>query len=172
MARRPTKVVIQPFWLKKGQAAAACGITPKAFDEWHVPTVHEAGTSKYFMVADIIENRVDHALRRAKRSGGITSDEAKAAMDAAKLDEVNERTENMAIKNAILRRENAPISALEFALGKVCAQISATLESIPVRLKRRCPKLGAADIDIVKEEIVKCQNIASEATIDMDEFEG
>jgi len=166
------KVTIQPYWLKKTDAATACGITMKAFDDWRVPTVHESGRAKYYLVQDIVANRIERALQRAKKSGGITSSEAKEAMDAAKLEQVNEATENMAIKNAILRRENAPIAALEFALGKVCAQISATLESIPVKLKRRCPKLGASDIEIIREEIIKCQNVASAVSIDLDDYEG
>ena len=170
--KKGDKVVEEDFWLNGSQCAKACGVTLKTFTTWNIPHVAEGTRNqKFYLIEDIVANRVAYALKSAKKSGGISSDEAKDAMDAAKLDEINERTENMAIKNAILRRENAPISALEFALGKVCAQISAILDSIPVKVKRACPKLGSADIEKIKAEIVKCQNVAAEAKIDLDDME-
>ena len=84
---------------------------------------------------------------------------ARAQADAKELD------------NAERRKELAPVELLEWTLSKACAQISAVLETIPLQVKRRVPKLGASDIEIIKKEIVKCQNIAAESVIDFDEFE-
>jgi len=74
------------------------------------------------------------------------------------------------LKEAQIRKELAPIQLLELVLGKTCAQISATLEAIPLKVKRRVPKLSNAEVEIIRREIIKCQNVASESTLNIDEF--
>jgi len=160
---------IQPYWLNNNNAAKSCGVTLKTFNQWGVAPCAIIGRSKYFLISDIIESRVDRAIQTMKKKPGMGSSEAKEAMDAAKLSEINEKTEMLALKNAVMRKESAPIAVLETALGRACSQIAATLDSIPVMVKRRCPKLNATDLAIVKEEIIKCQNIAADTTIDLND---
>lgn len=74
------------------------------------------------------------------------------------------------LKNAQLRRELAPIDVLEFSLNKAGSQISAILEAIPQKVKRRVPSLQHAQIEIIKREVVKCQNMASRVTVNLDEY--
>ncbi len=59
----------------------------------------------------------------------------------------------------------APIALLEFALGEMCEQVKSILESIPLKVKNRCPELRAQAIEIIRTEIIKAQNAASRATI-------
>jgi phage terminase Nu1 subunit (DNA packaging protein) len=75
------------------------------------------------------------------------------------------------LKEAQLRKELAPIQLLEMVLGKTCAQISAALEAIPLKVKRMVPKLSNAEVEIIRREIIKCQNIAAESTLNIDEFD-
>jgi len=160
----------EPYWLNLTNMARSLGVSRATFMSWGVKPVAELKCGNYFLVEDVLKNRIDHHIRKSKRSDGLSSDEANEAMAAAKLEEVTERAENLAIKNALLRKEVAPINILEQALGQICAQIAATLESIPVNVKRRNAKLEAMDIQIIKEEIVKCQNIAAQSSIDMDKL--
>jgi phage terminase Nu1 subunit (DNA packaging protein) len=83
------------------------------------------------------------------------------------------RTENLEADTALKRLkeqqllgELAPIDVLEWALSSVCAQISATLETLPAKLKRRLPQLNAADLEIIRKEIAKTRNAAAAARID------
>jgi len=91
--------------------------------------------------------------------------------DAERARETKERADNLELKNAQLRRELIPIELMSWTLGNIGAQISAVLESIPVKLKRRMAKLGAAEVDIIRGEIAKCQNIAADIKVDFDEYE-
>lgn len=70
------------------------------------------------------------------------------------------------LKEQQLLGELAPIDALEWALSSVCAQISATLETLPAKLKRRLPQLNTADLEIIRKEIAKTRNAAAAARID------
>ena len=74
------------------------------------------------------------------------------------------------LDNAERRKELAPVDLLEWVLSKACSQISAVLETIPLNVKRRVPQLSANAIELIKKEIVRCQNIAASAEINLDEF--
>jgi len=160
----------EPYWLNATNMAKALGISRATLQTWGIQPIKVVKGCNYFLVEDVLKNRIDHHIRKTKRSDGMSSDDANEAMAAAKLEEVTERAENLAIKNALLRKEVAPINVLETALGQVCAQIAATLESIPVNVKRRNSRLESNDINIIKEEIVKCQNLAAGVSIDMDKL--
>lgn len=80
------------------------------------------------------------------------------------------QAESYELKNALSRKELAPISLIEWTLGNVCKQISATLASIPQKVKRRAPKLGAKEIEIIAREIKTAQNAAARVTVDFDEY--
>lgn len=81
-----------------------------------------------------------------------------------------EQADNTALRNAQLRRSLAPIAALEWALGRAGAQISAILDAIPLKVKRRVPKLTASEVEIIKREITKAQNMAARVVVDLDEY--
>ena len=91
--------------------------------------------------------------------------------DTERARETKERADNLELKNAQLRRELIPVELMSWTLGNIGAQISAVLESIPVKLKRRMARLGASEVDIIKGEIAKCQNIAADIKVDFDEYE-
>ena len=48
------------------------------------------------------------------------------------------------LKNKVTRRELAPVYLLTFALDRVASQINAIFESIPLKVKKRLPKLTTA----------------------------
>lgn len=75
------------------------------------------------------------------------------------------------LKAAQLRRELAPITALRQILGDAGAQISALLETIPGKVRRRVPTLSVSELEIIKREVIKAQNIAARITVKLDEYQ-
>ena len=72
-----------------------------------------------------------------------------------------EQADHTALKNGQIRKQLAPIKRLEEELSNVCGQIAAVLESIPLRVKRRVPRLTASEVEAIKREIVRAQNVAA-----------
>ena len=83
---------------------------------------------------------------------------------------IREQREGQALKNAEMRRELAPVGVIEWALGRVAAQLSAQLDSLVPRLKRSAPFLTAANLDQVTREVVKAKNAAARIEVDLDEY--
>jgi len=103
-------------------------------------------------------------------SNVIEIDGEKLDLDEQRARLAKEQTEATALKNAQTRKEVAPIIMLEWVLGKIGSQISALLESLPLKIRRRVPKLSANEVDLIRREIVKAQNICSKITVDLDEY--
>jgi len=160
----------KPHWMNQTTLRESLGgISHQAFHLWKVKPVAMIGREKYYTMEAVLQNRLAHHTIKSEKL--ISRKEAMEKLDGAKLEEVQERTMNMALKNAVLKREHAPIAMLEWIVGQLGAQVSSILESIPVKVMRRCPHLKKAELQIITEEIVKCQNIASEVHVDLDEYE-
>ncbi|MBB1074480.1 terminase small subunit [Rhodoferax sp. 4810] len=87
---------------------------------------------------------------------------------SARAENLRADTRIKELKEQQLRRELAPIVVLEYALSSLCAQVSAILDSIAPKLKRRLPQLTAADIDIIRSEIAKARNAAATIELEFD----
>lgn len=74
------------------------------------------------------------------------------------------------IENQIKTGELAPVDFLTKVLAHVLAQVTANLDAIPQKLKRRAVKLTATDLDIVKGIIAKAQNAAARSDIHLEEL--
>lgn len=111
-------------------------------------------------------------IRRYLRQLGIT-DETNKPIDffAERARLTKEQADGQALKNEIARKEQAPVKLLELALADLAEQIGSTLDSIPIKIKRRLPKLGSADMDIMRREIAKCRNAASKVKLDWSKLE-
>ncbi|WP_027730973.1 terminase small subunit [Variovorax paradoxus] len=77
-----------------------------------------------------------------------------------------EQADAQAMKNAVARKEFAPVFVIEEVLAKIGRQVASTLEAIPVALRRRFPELTGPQLIAIEEEIVKARNIAAGATMD------
>lgn len=75
------------------------------------------------------------------------------------------------MKNAVTRRELAPVELLEWALASIAEQVNSILDSIPLKLKKRVPHLKASELAIAKREIIKAQNAASKSQLPWDQLE-
>lgn len=97
---------------------------------------------------------------REKAAGRYSAGDLDLTEERARL--ARAQSERIEMENAVKRGELAPIDTLRDALVPVVAQIAATLESVPVKLKREAPHLTAQDMEIVKREIARAQNLAAE----------
>jgi phage terminase Nu1 subunit (DNA packaging protein) len=89
----------------------------------------------------------------AGRDSGPLAD-ARAALAREQRDEV-------AMRNAVKRKEFAPISSIEEVLAKVGRQVADILEGLPRTLKLRWPNASAEQLKLITEEIVKARNLAA-----------
>ena len=63
---------------------------------------------------------------------------------------------------AVAKGDVASMEILVWTLTRVAKLINSVLDSLPLRLKKRCPKLNAKDIEFIRRTIVKLQNEISE----------
>jgi len=170
LQKRPSEPLKrQPEWLNMRTMAASLGISVKSFQAWNVEPVARIGRESFFDAASVLRNRLAKQQDRAKAAAPEPSPDA--------LDADRERTlltrvqrEGQELKNAQLRRELAPISLIEWTLGKVGNQIGAVLDSIPLKVKKVVPRLTAVEVEHIKREVVKAQNAASRIAVDLDEY--
>lgn len=105
-------------------------------------------------------------------------EEAAGRYSAGELDLTEERarlaraqSERIEMDNAVTRGELASIDTLRDTLADVAGQIAAILDAIPGKVKREAPHLTAQDVDILRREIAKARNLASEVQYDPDRKE-
>jgi len=103
---------------------------------------------------------IRHLRGRASRQ--IRPEIEDGSLDDSRRRNLDADTALKELKKLQLMRELAPISVIESVLGNVGTRISAILDSIPAKVRRRLPKLTAAEVEIMKREIVKAQNAAAD----------
>lgn len=162
----------QKGWLTQEQMAASCDISTAGFQNWNVDPIEKIGRYTYYRVVDVLANRLAKQEERLQKTAESASDQelTRAELEAS-LGLTRARVEYQEIKNAQLRKELAPVQLIEWVLGKAAGQISAILESIPMNLKKRNPRLTASNIEFITREIVKTQNIAARMKLDLDEYD-
>lgn len=157
-----------PGWLNRKTLARSIGISVQSFDQWGIAPVAKIGREVFYDVASVLEADRARVERRREKERPQSLDDIDYERERARL--TREQADHTALKNAQLRRESAPIAVIEWTLGRVLAQAAATLDAIPVKVKRRLPKLSAAEIEIIKREIAKVRNLAARVQVDIDEY--
>lgn len=164
------------FSINKQQAAYMLDVDERTLTKYQnnkddplpIKVKGKRGQANSYDPAEIIKWKLRKELSKLSLSGSgeiIDGDAEKARL-------TREQADGQALKNAITRKEVAPIELLEWSLSNLGGQIKSILESIPLKVKKRLPQLKAADIEIVKREIVKAQNAASKCELDFTGFEG
>ena len=167
--KKASRAAPLPTWINTKQMAASCGISVQAFSQWGVPKAGAIGREVFYTVDDVIENRIAKARERWEASQPPPSPEDLQA-DKERTLLVREQRIGQELKNAQTRRELAPVALIDWTLSKVGAQISAILESIPLKVKKMLPRLTATEVEHIKRELVKAQNAAARVTVDLDEY--
>ena len=165
------KQKIEPGWMTHQQTAKEFDITVTALRQWGMEPIAKIGRSVYYSPSQITANRVAHFEARKQKHAPADYAELVQAEREAKLKLTEAQVEGQQLKNSQLRKELAPVAVIEWTLGKVGAQIAAILDSLPLLLKKRNAKLTASNLETIRREIVKAQNIAAQVQIDFDEFQ-
>jgi phage terminase Nu1 subunit (DNA packaging protein) len=175
-APAPADIDVQSGWLNKKQMAASLGITPQGFDLYGIDPVarrHKYGEAFYtceqvvaFKVRKAVQAERERLERELSKRPTVDAAEILQAQAEADLELTQERAETQRLKNAQLRRELAPVDGIRWVLGQVAAKIGAVLDPLPGKIRRRVPSLTNADVEAIRHECVKAQNIASEIEVD------
>lgn len=149
--------------LNKKQMAAACSISTTAFDKWGVKPFNRHGRQVFFLVSDVIENRIENELKKKtnrNNADGSDNDEfIDIDLEKAKLTKQQRITQE--IKNEVLEGRAIPVDSARDVLSKILAQVGATLDALAPNIKRKHPEIEQRIIDFIKSEIVKHQNEAA-----------
>jgi len=105
---------------------------------------------------------------REVAAGRATNGDLDLATERARL--ASEQADKVAMQNAIMRREYAPVSLLAHSVAKTGRQVAVILEAIPVQLKRRS-SISIEDLEYITTDIVKARNLAANMRLDLDESE-
>jgi len=154
----------EPHWLTAAEAAESVGVTTRAFRAWHVEPVASIGTRRYYDGQRILENRVAALKHRRKRPEGSPA-ELKAEVERLETELTRHRAKGQRLRNSEARGELVTVQALTQAVAKACTAAAATLETLPGRLKRSQPKIGAQELNLIRAAIIRRQNQAAGLTL-------
>lgn len=157
----------QAHWLNKKQMATSCGISTQAFDKWGVQPITKIGREAFFLVEDVVENRLARFIPDDDESDNLEG----ANYDREKTRLTKEQADAQALKNKIARRESAPILLITTAISRASAQAGAILGSVKLNVKRALPHLKAAELEVIEREIVKAQNAICSAEVDFSDLD-
>lgn len=72
-----------------------------------------------------------------------------------------EQADSVAMKNARERKELAPVEVLEGVLAHTARQIATVLEGIQPKLRRACPDLTSANLQIITAELARARQLCA-----------
>lgn len=154
----------EAHWLNKSQLAKSLGISTQAFDKWGVQPVAKIGRENFYLVRDVLDNRLAHMA--ARQPAALDPED----YDAQRTRLTKEQADQLEMKNAVTRREQAPVQLLEWALAEMAQRVSAVLGAIPSKIKKRVPALSSTEMTHITREIVKAQNAASKSELPWDKL--
>ena|SRR5690625_2433090 len=170
---------VQPAnWVLQKEAAELAGVSVQMFQRYGLEPVARRGRCAYYTIDQVLEHRDERAVKRGYEAGLKAAKEAPVedladlmlAKEQAELLWTEERAESQRLKNAQTRRELAPVDMLSWALGSLSSQVSAVLEPLPGKIRRRVARLTGTDIDLIRAEVAKAMNACAEIELDWDEY--
>jgi phage terminase Nu1 subunit (DNA packaging protein) len=162
MAKRPAssdKPQPEPHWLNKVQMAASLGISVQAFDKWGVKPIAKIGTSVYFDVRQVLENRLER--ERAKHQPDEPKDLSEHDLEFQNWRLTKARADAQELDNEKAKRNVVETEFAAFALTRIAAEVASKLDTLPLSVRRRFPELQTKHIEYLTREIAKARNIAA-----------
>lgn len=165
-AARPKK---QPCWLNKKNMAASIGISVQAFDKWNIEPVAKIGRETFYIVEDVIDFNVERALKNqeglSNKAGSkfgemLMNDDLPLStrvevLRAKKLELENHRLQ---LQNSVLEGRNLPAWAVTEVLSRILSRIGEILDGLPLKVKRKHPRVAKAVIEMIRSAVVTAQN--------------
>src|SRR5690606_24771294 len=115
----------EAHWLNKSDTAKSLGISVQAFDKWGVEPVAKIGRENFYTLRSVVDNR----LANHKQKHASTTDPEDYEAQRTRL--TKEQADQLEMKNAVMRREQAPVELLQWALDELSQRIAAILGAIP-----------------------------------------
>ena len=159
-----TKSIAQPpGWLNKTRMAASLGISVQAFDKWGVTPVAKIGREAFYDVKSVLANRLKHQVAKDQPvdENGDPLDpliEYKQAREKLRL--TTEQADAQAMRNQVRAKKLVPVDFCLFALGKLSAMLGSTLDTVHVKVKRKCPDIEVRHLEAVQREVAVTRNQA------------
>lgn len=138
--------------LNQTQMASACRVSVNAFTAWCIEPHTTTGRTKLYLVADVIENRL------AQHKGKTEPDQdVRKELDIERLRLTKEQADALEIKNAIARREVAPIGFVAWFSAKLARLTGERADTLPLDLSRAL-RLKPQDVERTK---IICTDMAN-----------
>jgi len=151
----------EPHWLNKARMAASLDISVQAFDKWGVKPVAKIGRETFYDVRSVLDNRLKHQGTKDQPvdDEGNPLDpliEYKQAQQKLRL--TTEQADAQAMRNQVKAKKLVPVDFNVFALGKIFAAMGSTLDTVHVKVKRKCPDIEVRHVDAVQHVVAVTRN--------------
>jgi phage terminase Nu1 subunit (DNA packaging protein) len=151
----------EPHWLNKARMAASLDISVQAFDKWGVKPVAKIGRETFYDVRSVLDNRLKH---QGTKDQPVDDDgnpldpliEYKQAQQKLRL--TTEQADAQAMRNQVKAKKLVPVDFNIFALGKIFAAMGSALDTVHVKVKRKCPDIEVRHVDAVQHVVAVTRN--------------
>ncbi len=147
----------QRGWLNKSEMAESLGISTQAFDKWGVEPVARIGRETFFDVRSVVDNRVSK-LDPIHQPDDDIDPLAEQKLIQERLRLTKAQSEAQELKNEVTRRVLIPADFITFTLSKLIPEIAATMDTLPMTMRRRHTDLEARHLDTLEREATKIRN--------------
>lgn len=148
----------EPVLLNKTDLCRSLNISTQAFDKWGVPHAKKVGRQVFYAMADVVANRV--ANERSKNAVP-DDDPEKPNIDFERYRLTKAQADGQELKNEKDKKEVVEVGFCTYVLNKIAVQIGPILDQAPLNVKRHHPEIEEQQLETLRAEIIKAQNIAS-----------
>ncbi len=155
----------QRGWLNKSEMASSLGISPQAFDKWGVQPIERIGREAFYTVADVVENRIQHAARKQQPEGELpegVDPYVEAKLMQARLELTRAQTYAQEQKNQVNDKLLVPVPFATYALAKIAAKIGSKLETVGKTVSQRHPEMDPLILEAFEREIALARNLSAD----------
>lgn len=147
----------QRGWLNKSEMADSLGISTQAFDKWGVEPIARIGREAFFDARSVVNNRVGRIDSIQQPSDEIDPlAEQKLVQERLRLTSAQAAAQEL--KNEVSNRILIPSEFITFTLSRLVPEISSTLDTLPMVVRRRHPELEPRHLETLEREATKIRN--------------
>ncbi|MDO9406260.1 MAG: terminase small subunit [Polaromonas sp.] len=143
--------------------ADSLGITTQAFDKWGVTPVAKIGRESFYDVRSVLDNRLNHKGEKHQpldNNGDPIDPLIEYKQLQQKLRLTTEQADAQEMRNRVKAKKLVPVDFCLFALGKLSAMLGSTLDTVHVKVKRKCPDIEVRHLEAVQREVAVARNDA------------
>lgn len=146
----------QKHWLTQTEMSELLCVARQTLFRWGVEPVAKIGSNTYFTLQDVIENRVENALKHV-----TPSKPEDATLEYERYRLTKAQADAQEHKNRIADQQVAPLDFIAFVLSTAAAEIAGIIDSLPLNITRKHPELTVIQQENIKRELAKAMNAIS-----------